>query len=403
MNVFIPYNHFEFENNCDFIFQTIQELTKRKITVHLLLRYYPEFLFFRSNSFIKEKIYKQFTSSQNIFLKIFFPKTIFFQNLLYILPRRFQKYSDLESLKSIKQYILKIGSGIIWSFDQQNYDIFNLDFSKYFLKIYDCVDFYTSIDKSDARLIKNHELIQAKNSDLMFVNSNVLFKYWHTYIKIPHVKLAPQGCDISSLEKGNLLELKRIKALQLKHPVIGFIGNLDYRINFFILFKLIKMNPKYTFVLSQPILHYPHEDKIFKKEEGIKKLRTLKNIHWVSKRKRSEIAEWIKCFDIGLIPYNTKSSFVKRSYPMKLFEYFYFGLPVLSTPIIELMNFKKYLTIESSAKKWDMQLHNLLANPVEGKIKLMQRKLALKNCWSNKISYILKSTQEHRNSLYFYN
>ena len=75
---------------------------------------------------------------------------------------------------------------------------------------------------------------------------------------------------------------------------------------------------------------------------------------------------------------------------MKLFEYFFLGKPVVSTPIVELRKFKKYVKTGATSKMWREHIRALISESWPKKYQKEQRRLALDNNWREKISSILK-------------
>lgn len=80
--------------------------------------------------------------------------------------------------------------------------------------------------------------------------------------------------------------------------------------------------------------------------------------------------------------------FAGRYYPMKLFEYFYAGKPVVSTPIEELKRFPKYVKTGNAADEWEKHIRMLLSRPWPKVYMGEQRELARKNSWDKKIQAI---------------
>ena len=135
----------------------------------------------------------------------------------------------------------------------------------------------------------------------------------------------------------------------------------------------------------------PVDDKYRDTKRLIQELKSLKNIYLVPRTKsRLVIKEVIKNFDIGIIPYDVSHDFNRYCYPMKLFEYFYMGKPVISTPIDELKRFPKFVKIGESSIDWEKHIKSLLSMSWPVKYKEEQKKLAEENSWENKIEAINK-------------
>jgi len=73
---------------------------------------------------------------------------------------------------------------------------------------------------------------------------------------------------------------------------------------------------------------------------------------------------------------------------MKLFEYFYMGKPVISTPIEELKRFPKFVKTGDTAEEWEHNIKELLSKPWPRRFQKEQRRLATQNSWEKKLFYI---------------
>ena len=75
---------------------------------------------------------------------------------------------------------------------------------------------------------------------------------------------------------------------------------------------------------------------------------------------------------------------------MKTMEYFYFGLPVLSTPIKELFRYTPYVSITTDGEHAAIKLHELIQKPWQPKKVIRQKQVAIANSWKSKIDTIKK-------------
>jgi len=243
--------------------------------------------------------------------------------------------------------------------------------------IYDCVDYFQHLSKTMPQ--QEIDLIQA--ADLVFANSETLLKI-HAKYKTGQIFLVPQGFRLQSFRK----EITKKKKWGINKPILGFIGGISNRLDFKLIYNLAKNNSHWTIVLWGPIISFSGE---YKPKKEIQKLKLLKNVIW-GKSKQKDIPSIISSFDIGIIPYDTTIDFNKYCYPMKIFEYFYLGKPVVSTPIKELKKIPLFIKTGQSVQEWEENINDILAKPWPKKYQRQQRQLAIKNSWENKIEAISK-------------
>lgn len=265
---------------------------------------------------------------------------------------------------------------ILWFFYPNHFDLAQVKIASC-IKIYDCVDYQENTEK-EKQLIKS--------VDYFFVNSQALAKLHRHQYKQP-ILLAAQGFfepDAKLIKKS---------PLKFDRPVIGFVGGINYRLDFPLLEQLISNNPHWQFVFYGPRQKNEQMDQKWQTKKWLNKIEAHPNTYFGQSSDRHQIYGIIKSFDVAIIPYNTKIAFNKYCYPMKVFEYLYFGKPVVSTPIEELTlaKFSQLLKIAITNKEFTRHIKEYLSLPVNQKLDEGKKQLALQNSWQQKI----KSMNQH--------
>lgn len=347
-----------FEHSADFLRQTALTLSQCN---HVII-YDQEHAYF----FLKKQ------------QKINYPKyqNVSFYQVKYFLP--FRKFRLVEKINRQLSFWLflqrsKEQKKILWIFYPNYFDLTQIK-NKTMISLYDCVDY-------SENKIKENLLIQ--NVDYFFVNSQILAKLHQDKTKLP-IYLNAQGFLVPNKKKIQQVTLK------VNHPTIGFVGGINYRLDFPLLFHLIKNNPQWQFIFYGPIQKYSKQDSIYKTTTWLKKIRANKNVTFGQSKNRYQIYGIIKNFDVTIIPYNSQIIFNQYCYPMKLFEYFYFGKPVVSTNIKELTlpKFKGLIEIANTSKDFARAIQKNLDNKLF--IDQLQKKqqMAIENSWKQKIEKI---------------
>jgi len=383
--IIIPFN-LPWNWSTDYTNQTAFELAKRGNVVVCYM--WAEKYSFKE--YLKKRKFPIFIKrySKNIYL--FYPTLI--------IP--FRRFKHVEGLnEKISMLLLKIFveiltistkayKRILWIFDPKLYPLTQHFNNKYYL-IYDCVDYYLSTYRSESQrkmLIKNEKRL-VKKADQVCANSSVLQK--HLRKIVANVSLVPQGFRIENFKNANKAKTDNIK--KKDRPLIGYLGAVNHRIDYRLLYNLASKNPDWDFVVWGPILE---EDLVsVDKKKYRSKLFKLPNII-TGQSTKDKVPGIIKQFNIGMIPYDSKMDFNKYCYPMKLFEYFYLGKPVISTEIEELHRFKNLVKISDDYREWQDIIKKLLIQKWPNKYKLEQMRLCRENSWESKISIILESVSE---------
>ncbi|MBT3249513.1 MAG: glycosyltransferase [Candidatus Pacebacteria bacterium] len=334
------------------------------------------------------KVIAYFPYKAVFFSKLITPFGIKHKNIKVEIPKYYFPFRRIPLIEKINQSISLLilkkklpKNTILWIFDPIFHSYPLQLKSKISLSLYDCVDYHNSLNKKEHFLIRDQEKKLLENSDLVFINSTTLQKVHCRH----HPRLVPQGFDENTFIKP---AKKRFKLLSNK-PLIGFIGGINYRLDFNLIQTLVKNNPQWNFAFVGPIQHDSpnHKDNL---ENKIKNLSKYQNFILKKGVERKYIPSLIKKFDVAIIPYDINHQFNKYCYPMKLFEYFYIGKPVVATPIKELQlnKFKKIISISNTSKGWEDHINQLLSKPWPNKLQQRQRQLAVENSWSNKIRVI---------------
>ncbi len=108
----------------------------------------------------------------------------------------------------------------------------------------------------------------------------------------------------------------------LSRPILGYFGAVDERIDFDLLRVAAESRTDWNFVLVGPVLTSSQN--------------LPGNVHLLGARAYSELPNYLKAFDVCLLPFR-QSDLVAHVSPTKTPEYLAGGRPVVSTPIPDVM------------------------------------------------------------------
>lgn len=288
------------------------------------------------------------------------------------------------------------GNVIIWNFFPHVQHINNYFFLKKIV-LFDIVDYFTSPHEHIQKMLEQKKAKLLKKATHVFAISKVLKeKYQKIYLK--KISIVPQGFDLENFSKNedmareSLIYNQYFKKIDKQKKILGFVGGINDRLDFALLQEVVTHHPQHIFVFCGPITEDENiSGHVFPKR--VKNLFKLKNVIHIPRQNREELLGIISLFDICLIPYDVSLPFNKYSYPMKVFEYFYVGKPVLATEITELtdLRFKGLVYYGNTAKIWRNQIHKILNSSWQKNKSEKQRNMAVKNSWNKKIAIILQS------------
>jgi glycosyltransferase involved in cell wall biosynthesis len=301
-----------------------------------------------------------------------------------LLPfRRFSIVQSVQNRINIALFRLLAQRGaharhvIAWIFDQM-YAPYLRHFPASWRILYDCVDYVWDPDSMIHTHIQQQEDVLIQKATWMVVNSNTL-KTIHKK-KRRGITVVPLG--FAPAEKPVHVRKKHGR----EKPVIGLVGVLNCRIDYGLVYRLAN-KPEWHLVLQGKTDR--EYDNIYHMGTWIDKFRTISNIEILPPVTRENVYECIARFDVCMIPYRMDIDFNRYCYPMKLFEYFYMGKPVVATPIEELRRYPKYVQIGSAVGEWEHLLQKLISQPWPSLYEKEQRRLASENTWEKKINAIM--------------
>ena len=375
--IVIPF-HLPWDWSADFMSQTAKILAQNNTVVCLLM---TEPVFFRTIfvEAVRGRIVKKWSRQLWLMRPVHF---IPFGQFTIV-----QKINTYLNLFRVKAFVWKLSyrqrynKKLLWIFSPQFGPNLHI-FSRSYVSLYDCVDYVWDPIPIVNNAIRKQENTLIQSVNFMFVNSHVLYDV-HKDEK-EDIFLVPLGFRLNSLK--NILT-KRRNPLPRNKPIIGFVGVINYRLDYSLLYTVASKNPQWNFVFcgQQETLVY---GEIFHVRKAIDRLKKLSNVYFLENTASEEVPTVIQAFDVCTIPYDISYPINRYCYPMKLFEYFYAGKPVIATPIEELKRFPKYVKLANSSKDWSMHIKYLLNNSWPRKYQTEEQKIAVSNSWENKINAV---------------
>jgi glycosyltransferase involved in cell wall biosynthesis len=258
---------------------------------------------------------------------------------------------------------------VLWFFEPRYVRIF-LHWLKKDFSLFDCVDYFTAYEDW-----REEQLFCLQNADMVAVNSRTLFeKYRPVRRDLIQVPLGFSSHDIPSLSTFR----KRSRSGSL---TLGFVGAVGDRLDFEFLKDLMRSRPedKLVFIGPQTFTNTPLGKK---KRQQFQTLVKERRVQWSGPFTRKQTWRKAQQFDAGIIPYEASSLFDRFSFPMKIMEYFYMGLPVIASEIKELSRYPKFVYMPQQ-KGWKGV--GAFLKQWRREYSRKQRATALQHTWQKKI------------------
>lgn len=208
-----------------------------------------------------------------------------------------------------------------------------------------------------------------KNANLIFASAQSI--YAHLSSLHPNVHQVPNGVDFAHF---SAKRSARPAALPHGKPILGYSGAIAPWLDWELLKFISKENQDLYFVFIGTLFqmnHFPLKSP---------------NVKYLGLKHYSQLPAYLQQFAMGLIPFKL-TEMTKGCNPIKLYEYYAAGLPVLGTPLPELLQIPK-INLESDPLRFSQRLHQI----IEQKDSKTAERLAFAqaNDWTVRASQIIR-------------
>lgn len=215
------------------------------------------------------------------------------------------------------------------------------------LIIYDCMDELSAFKGASPLLVAQEKTLLQK-ADLVFTGGKSLYEAkkqgrdavycYPSSVDHPHfTKALDPATDIPE-------DIRHIA-----HPVVGYYGVIDERIDYDLLGEISALHPDVSFVMIGPVVKVQDSD-----------LPRAQNLHYLGMKTYQELPGYLKAFDIAMMPFalNESTRFIS---PTKTLEYIAAHKAVISTPIYDVVrDYSFVIPIVRDGNEFSSALQDLL-------------------------------------------
>lgn len=169
-------------------------------------------------------------------------------------------------------------------------------------------------------------------------------------------------------------------------PRLGFFGVIDERMDVALVGEVAALRPDWQFVMIGPVVKIDPAD-----------LPKQPNIHWIGGRDYKALPDYIGGWDVGFMPFalNESTQFIS---PTKTPEFLAAGVPVVSTPIVDVVRSygdEKFVEIATDAASVVKAAEGLMAMDRGPWLERVDEKLA-QSSWDQTFEKIYSHVAEAR-------
>jgi len=181
------------------------------------------------------------------------------------------------------------------------------------------------------------------------------------------ITLIPQSVDFTSLRRARESVASEPPELAaIPRPRLGYLGRPQRRLNSTLLLSLLQAHPQWHFISSDSQKAVP-----------------LGNAHalpWLPPEKLSLL---VRGLDVGFLPYDCSDDFQLHCVPLKVFDCFALGIPVVSTPLIHLWEYKDLIYFGDTAEELASATRAALSEPPDSPLRAARIEIARKHSIEN--------------------
>ncbi|GLK80515.1 glycosyl transferase [Methylopila turkensis] len=247
--------------------------------------------------------------------------------------------------------------------------------------VFDNMDQLSAFRGAPPELIALEDEMLAK-ADVVFTGGHSLYeakKHRHD-----NIHAFPSSIDVAHFGQGRNGGAEPADQAGIPGPRIGFFGVIDERMDTALVGEVARLRPDWSFVMLGPVV------KIDPAE-----LPQRPNLHWLGGKPYAELPAYVGGWDAGFMPFalNESTRFIS---PTKTPEFLAAGVPVASTPIVDVIGSygeAGLVEIAGDAQEMVSALERLMAADRAPWLARVDAKLS-ENSWDQTFARIYELTAE---------
>jgi hypothetical protein len=170
----------------------------------------------------------------------------------------------------------------------------------------------------------------------------------------------PQSIHLPTAERqDNGARNEPAQLAAVPRPRLGYLGPIFARLNLSMLREFLTQNRNWHFV------YFGGSDDL-----------QLPNAHAMTWQSPEELPGFVASFDVGMMPYDCSDKKNLHCSPLKLYDYFLAGLPVVATPILSLSEYKDLIYSGATSRELSDAVFRALEEPADSPKRLLRMAVA---------------------------
>ena len=181
------------------------------------------------------------------------------------------------------------------------------------------------------------------------------------------VAMIPQSVDFTGLKRAaNGRSSNSQFPNDIPRPRLGYLGPPKRNLNLPLLSSFLQAHPDWHFMSI-----------------GSQSAVPLPNAHALPWTQLEGMASYISATDVGFLPYDCYDEERLHGVPLKMFEYFAFGIPVVSTPLIHLWEYGDFVYLGDGPEDLAAAVRSALSEPIDSPKRAARVEIARRHSLEN--------------------
>lgn len=238
------------------------------------------------------------------------------------------------------------------------------------LTVYDCMDELSAFWGAPKQLLDQEKRLMQR-AGLVFTGGYSLYEAKQN--RHAHVFAFPSSIDFTHFSAARNPQPDPADQRGVANPRIGFSGVIDERFDHELLSEVARRRPEWQFIMIGPVV---------KIDPAL--LPQTPNVHYLGMKSYKELPAYFSNWNVAILPFALNDS-TKYISPTKTPEYLAAGLPVVSTPIRDVVRTygsEDFAQIAGTADEFEAAIETALAGNHPGNWSAIDAFLA-ENSWNH--------------------
>jgi GT2 family glycosyltransferase/glycosyltransferase involved in cell wall biosynthesis len=233
--------------------------------------------------------------------------------------------------------------------------------------VYDCMDDHAGFSSNTPRMLAAESDLLAR-SDLVVATSKVLMEAARS--RQGPSELVPNACEFDHFARAQTDLAPPPNVAALRRPTVGYFGAISEWFDFELLRHAASAHPEWDFLLIGSTWGAAdHRD-----------LAARANVHFLGEKPYESLPAYLSRMDACVIPFRI-TPLTRATNPVKLYEYFAAGKPVVASPLPEIESHRDLIEIAATPETFTVALERALREDSPAR-RAARIEFARRNDWS---------------------